>query len=88
MKGYAIVRAVMAERRLGKEDFFHSKFPEHVKARRIAIKRLHEAGLNKSEIGRAVQRTQCTIRYWLSKEVRERKRQARIKRWHEVEARA
>lgn len=85
MRGQGIVAEVMSELRLGKEDFFRSKFPEHVRARRIAIKRLDKAGLNRSEIGRVMQIDQTTVGYWLSHEVRKRKNERRRRYWHEIE---
>ncbi len=67
MRGISIVKAVMAERRIGQKDFWGaSRLPRHVKARALAIKRLRSAGLNKAEIGRAVRRDESTVRYWLN----------------------
>jgi hypothetical protein len=69
----------MAERKIGKDDFFLSRLPWHVRTRRIAIKRLASAGLNKSEIGRVMHRDQTTISYWLRPEFRARKKLDRYK---------
>ncbi|MBR1122127.1 hypothetical protein JQ628_11430 [Bradyrhizobium lablabi] len=73
MKGYKLVRSVMAEHRLGEEDFFKSKRQEHLSARIDAIKRLKAAGLNHCEIALVMRRDRSTVRYWLKPDMRARK---------------
>jgi IS30 family transposase len=73
MKGQKIVMEVMKERRVGRYDFFISRLPHHVRARKVAIKRLKEAGYSNSAIGRFMQRDPTTITYWTRPEVRIRK---------------
>lgn len=73
MKGRQIVNDVMKERRLGREDFFTSRLAHHVRARKVAIKRLKAVGYNLSAIGRFMQRDPTTIAYWIRPEFRIRK---------------
>ncbi len=74
MMGIKLVRAVMAEYRLGEVDFFTSRFQEHLKARVDCIKRLSKAGVNKRAIARVMRRDRSTIIYWLSPDQQERKK--------------
>jgi hypothetical protein len=78
MKGRQIIRAVMAERKIGPKDFFGSRFPEHVAARRDAITRMHEAGFNHAAIGRLMSRHETTIWYWVDAKGRAKKNTARL----------
>lgn len=81
MKGRAIIRAVMAERKIGPKDFFGSShLAHHVAARREAITRLHAAKFTNAAIGRMMNRHDTTIWYWVDREGRQRKNAARLAR--------
>jgi hypothetical protein len=75
-----IVNAVIAEFKIARRDLASSKFPEHVRIRKIAIRRVGAAGMNLCQIGRAVGCNRATARYWLDREYRERAKVQRIAR--------
>lgn len=86
MKGQDIVEAVMAERRMGKEDFFNSLFSRHVAARRIAITRLKAAGHKRADIARVLHVDGSTVDYWLKSKDRSRRKARRLERYHTAKA--
>lgn len=66
MTAAEIVRAVMAERKVGEADFFTSAMRRHVRSRMIAVDRLRVAGFTKAEIAVAIRRSPSAIGYWLN----------------------
>ena len=74
-RGDEIVRAFMAEHKICPQDFFNSRFGEHVELRAKAINRLREAGLNINATASAMRRSRETIRYWVNASYREKEAQ-------------
>lgn len=60
------VNAMLAEFRVARSDLCRSRFPEHVRLRRIAINRLKKRALSQAVIAIALGLHECTVRYWLS----------------------
>lgn len=86
MKGADIIKAVMVERGIGEADFFTSRFPEHVDARRVAILRMVELGFNTSKISRLMHRSRTVVRYWSSPQERERMNAKRTELYRKQQA--
>lgn len=61
----AAVTAMLAEFKVGREDLCHSRFAEHVKLRRIAVKRMRKMGLSQVLIARTLGVHESTVRYWV-----------------------
>lgn len=70
MKGDDIVKAFMAEYRIGTEDLFRSRFAEHTTLREKCIRRLRGAGVGVNATARAMQCDAATIRYWMDRDWR------------------
>ena len=66
------INAILAEFRIGRFDLLKSKYPEHVKARAEAIKRLKASGLGGATIAEAMGIDKSTVRYWICPEYRAR----------------
>lgn len=60
----AAVTAMLAEFKVGREDLCRSRFAEHVKLRRIAVKRMRKMGLSQVLIAQALGVHESTVRYW------------------------
>lgn len=75
----SIIKAVMAERVIGKEDFTTSRLPRHVRARAVAIRRLSEAGISEQNISRIMRLSPSTVAYWKRPKDRARRLATRAK---------
>lgn len=82
------VNALLAEFKVGREDLCRSRFPEHVRLRRIAIKRLRKMALSQTVIALAMQVHESSVRYWLNGNRRESKRQTGMVRSADWRAKA
>lgn len=70
----SIIKAVMGEYKIGTVDFHKAQFIHCIKARAVAIKRLHADGFEIKEISRVMQVDRGTVAYRLNPEFRKRKR--------------
>lgn len=68
------VTAMLVEFKIARSDLCVSKFKEHVRARSIAIKRLHRLGFGYDTIANALNINVSSVRYWLSPDYRNRKK--------------
>ena len=59
----SVIRAVMAEHRIGEKDFYLSNSSHFVKARVAAIKRLSSDGLSAAMVARAMKMHKSSIEY-------------------------
>lgn len=74
MKGWKQLKAFMAENFISQDDFFNSRFTEHVAIRVKAMASLRAAGLNGSEIARVMNCDHSLVRYWSNDDARKVKR--------------
>lgn len=74
----SVVRAVMAERKIGRNDFYNSRLPRHVRARVIAMERLRAMGFSARELAKYVKRTESVVRHSLNPEIRRNLHAARV----------
>jgi hypothetical protein len=73
LRGKELLKVYMAKHLVGREEFFNSKFPEHVEKRKDLIRILLGAGLYQIEIARVIERAPNTIKYWINPEYRDRR---------------
>jgi hypothetical protein len=71
----SIVLNVCQQLRIHPAEFFGNGRDRRLsKARRVAIKKLKEAGFNNKAIARLIRRNYSTVQYWTHLEYRERRR--------------
>ncbi len=79
MRGLSLVKGFLAEHGTDHRKLFNGSLEKkNVSLRAKLIERLHEAGLNRSEISRVTDLDPSTVDYWLYKETRERKKRSRL----------
>lgn len=85
LQAYAdtVIKSVMDQRRVDEYHFRKSNCPDHVEARREAIRCLHADGFGITEIARLIQMSERTIECHLSPRARAKRDSARLKRYME-----
>lgn len=74
MKGWKLLKTFMAENFVSEDDFFNSRFSEHVAIRVKAINHLKAAGLSGMDISRVMNCDHSLVRYWSNETARNVKR--------------
>lgn len=82
LQSYAdtVIKSVMNQRRVDEYHFRKSNCPDHVGARREAIRRLHADGFGITEIARLIRMSEKTVECHLRPDARARRDAARLKR--------
>lgn len=74
MKGKAIIRQVLLDHGIAREDFLSLRRDKHlVEARRDAARRLSEAHFSRAQIGKMMKRCEDTIRFYIDDRTRDYK---------------
>lgn len=80
----AIIKTVMADRKMGRVDFQEGRTPRFVRARRFAIRLLRAEGLSMGHIAEVMRVDKKTVEYNLSARVRAHRTAQRTRRYAAV----